>query len=108
MRIEEKIKETIEKLLTQNGFTLHSIILFGSRARGDFDKESDYDILVIIKNNIDMMKRREIWMKIYHQLHKDFPLTPFDVIIKTAKDFEDEKDIVNTISNEACIEGIKL
>ncbi|MCM8820342.1 MAG: nucleotidyltransferase domain-containing protein [Candidatus Omnitrophica bacterium] len=108
MKIENKIKESIENILGQNGYTLDSIFLFGSRARGDFEKESDYDILVIIKDSIDLKQKREIWMKVFHQLHEDFPLTSFDVIIKTVLDFEDEKDVVNTISNEAYLEGIKL
>lgn len=108
MKIEDKIKESIENVLGENGYSLHSIFLFGSRARGGFEKESDYDILVVIKNSIDIKQKREIWMKVYHQLHKDFPLTPFDVIIKTAMAFEDEKDIVNTISNEAFVEGIRI
>ncbi|MEM3415702.1 MAG: nucleotidyltransferase domain-containing protein [Thermoproteota archaeon] len=108
MKIKDKIKEIIENVLRQNGYTLHSIFLFGSRARGDFEKESDYDLLVIIKESINMKQKREIWMKVYHQLHEDFPLTPFDLIVKTATDFDEEKDIVNTISNEACVEGIRI
>ncbi|MEG8946759.1 nucleotidyltransferase domain-containing protein [Rosettibacter firmus] len=108
MKIENKIKDSIENILCQNGYTLDSIFLFGSRARGDFEKESDYDILIIIKDNIDIKQKREIWLKVFHQLHENFPLTPFDVIIKTVTDFEYEKDIVNTISNEVYLEGIKL
>lgn len=103
-----EIKATILRCLDELGVKLSQIILFGSRAREDFEKESDYDILVIIKNSIDIKQKREIWRKVYHQLHEDFPLTPFDVIIKTAMDFDDEKDIVNTISNEACVEGIRI
>ncbi len=30
-------------------FSLENIILFGSRARGDFDEDSDWDVLIIIK-----------------------------------------------------------
>jgi predicted nucleotidyltransferase len=106
--MEERIRGIIEKALSQSNITLESIILFGSRARGGFEEESDFDILVTIKNETNMEQKREFWKNLSHELHKDFPFMPFDVIIKTTKDFEDERDVVNTISNEAYIEGIKI
>lgn len=92
MKIEDRIKKIIENVLGHNGYTLDSIYLFGSRARGDFDRESDYDIWVIIKDNIDIEHKREIWKIVSRQLHEVFSSTPFDVIIKTAIDFEEERD----------------
>jgi len=103
-----EIKAQILKTLDEMGISAKQIILFGSRARGDFEEESDYDILVVIENSISIREKREIWQKINHQLHSEFPSTPFDVIVKTVMDFEDERDIVNTISNEAYIEGKKI
>lgn len=106
--IEKRIRNIIEKVLFQSKITLKDIIIFGSRARGDSKEGSDFDILIIIKNDINIDQKRSLWKEVHHALHKDFPLIPFDVLIKTLKDFEDEKDVVNTISNEACIEGIKI
>lgn len=106
--IKERIRNIIEKVIIQSKITLENIILFGSRATGDFEEDSDFDILITIKNDIDTEQKREPWKNVYHELHKDFPVTPFDIIIKTMKDFEDERDVVNTISNEAYIEGIKI
>ncbi|MBI3325821.1 MAG: nucleotidyltransferase domain-containing protein [Nitrospinae bacterium] len=31
------------------GIPLHSVVLFGSRARGDHDPDSDYDVLVVVE-----------------------------------------------------------
>jgi hypothetical protein len=41
-------------------------------------------------------------------LHKEIKYISFDVLIKSRKDFEEEKDIVRTISNEVFLEGTKL
>ena len=47
-----KIKEAILKTLELLGLGAAKIILFGSRARGDFSKYSDYDILIITKKKL--------------------------------------------------------
>lgn len=36
------------------------VILFGSRASGSFHKDSDYDILIILKQKADWITEREI------------------------------------------------
>ena len=37
------IKEQITKSLDEMGISFENIILFGSRARGDYNEDSDYD-----------------------------------------------------------------
>jgi len=108
MKIENKIKEIIENFFAQKGFSLRSIILFGSMARRDYNEESDFDIFVILNGDFPQKERRELTVQILRALHKEIKFTPFDVIIKSRKNFEEEKDIVNTISNEVLREGIKL
>ena len=41
------------------------IILFGSRARGDFHKESDWDFLILTKKKESHHLRNEIWEKMF-------------------------------------------
>lgn len=36
-----------DKIIALLGARLHQIVLFGSRARGDGDEESDYDFLIV-------------------------------------------------------------
>ena len=52
-RFMEMIQDPLLKKLTENiksslGQNLRKILLFGSRARGDFQIDSDYDILVLV------------------------------------------------------------
>jgi predicted nucleotidyltransferase len=52
--VEAKMKteysKTINLLLSKFGEDLKPVVLFGSRARGDFSKDSDHDLLLISDN----------------------------------------------------------
>jgi len=106
--ILKKIKKEILKCFDEIGIKMSQIILFGSRGKGNYNDLSDYDLLVIIENKVDLSIKKNIQRLIYNRLHKLFPITSFDIIIKTKQEFEDEKSVVNTISNEGVLEGITL
>ena len=46
-RLEKQILETFANLVHKK-VSLHSVVLFGSRARGDAEPDSDMDVLVIV------------------------------------------------------------
>ena len=92
--ILSKIKESVSKLDPDA-----KIILFGSRARGDYEKESDWDILILTsipateenKRNlryhlldIELETEQAISTLIHHYDHwKNYYVTPlYDVIQK--------------------------
>ncbi|MGB9764866.1 MAG: nucleotidyltransferase domain-containing protein [Candidatus Saccharicenans sp.] len=85
MNIDNKIKNIIENTVIQYRFSLDSIFLFGSRARGDFKEESDFDILLILKDELPMKERRNLAAEISKTLHNELKFTPFDVIVKSRK-----------------------
>jgi len=82
--MDEKLKEIIKRIVEE--VDPDKIILFGSRAKGNSTKWSDYDICVL-KKNID---RKIITKRIYRKL---FGIgVPVDVIVETPERFDQLKD----------------
>ena len=52
----EELKEKILKIYPEA-----RIILYGSKARGDFDKESDIDLLILVPQKINTKLEEEIY-----------------------------------------------
>jgi predicted nucleotidyltransferase len=63
------------------------IILFGSRARGDYRDDSDYD-LCVIKSNIE--HRRRLAKKLYRYLYETG--AAIDLIVETPEKFNELKN----------------
>jgi len=95
-----KIKDIIIRSVSPD-----KIILFGSRARGDNQTNSDYDIL-IIKDTEE--KERQITTKVYRELLKEHILSEVDLIASTPKKMERNKDAVGFIYRNIYKEGIVL
>lgn len=53
---DEQVLQRLKHLLSQR-VKVHQVILFGSRARGDADPESDMDVLVILDQTVDRFTR---------------------------------------------------
>ncbi len=94
----EKAKNTILKAVDAE-----QIILFGSYARGDYNKDSDIDLMVIIKEKIDRKEKNKILDKMAiiffeNNLNIDF-------FIKTKEDIEKYRNMVGTIIKTALEQG---
>ncbi|WPX07749.1 nucleotidyltransferase domain-containing protein [Anaerocellum danielii] len=103
--------ELVKNLIIQNlknlGINVQGVYIFGSRARGDFSEESDYDIFTVI-DDYNGYNKKQLWWTLYKSLHEEFPCIAFDILIRTVKEFEIEKQVVNTLSHEVLIEGKKI
>lgn len=95
-------------IVNESGIEYDSIYLFGSRAGVNFNDDSDWDFLIIIKKGAEEREKKEYRSRLRIKFHDHFPFNPIDIIIKDSRCFEEEKHIINTISNEAFTEGIKL
>lgn len=57
--MKEKIREIILEVAEKYGIRVDRIILFGSRARGDYRNDSDWDILIVSKSEVDRSTERK-------------------------------------------------
>jgi uncharacterized protein len=66
------IKDLKKLLIAHFGENIKEVILFGSRAKGIAARYSDYDVLVILKQDYDWHYRNEILRVVYElELEKD-------------------------------------
>lgn len=79
------------------------IYLFGSFARGEENEDSDYDLCLILDNNVP--KTMEQYVKAYKAIRKRSH--PVDIIIYNEKEF-DEKKSKNSIEKKVEEEGVIL
>ncbi len=93
------IKSTSEKLLPDC-----RILLFGSRARKDNVKYSDYDFLIITKENIEISQKRNYKSQIRKILAQQ--KIPADILIQSESEVEIKKSIIGHIIRQAVKEGI--
>ena len=96
-----KIKEVIKNI-----FPDCRVILFGSRSRKDFKTQSDYDILVIIKNNLNIKEKfqyESIIRKHLAQMEIDT-----DIIVKSEDDIPAHLKRIDSVVKEALETGVAL
>jgi predicted nucleotidyltransferase len=82
----EIAKRIIIEEVEKAGYHVDRIILFGSRARGDYQKGSDYDFLIAIDKDLARNEKINLTSKISLRL-SDYIAS--DIIIKSGKDGTD-------------------
>ncbi len=93
--------EEVEKA----GWQVCRIILFGSRARGDYEEGSDYDFLVIINKDLSRVEKIDLAWHIQKRLAY---YIASDIIIKHTDRLEKEKNDKGLLSYYALGEGVLL
>jgi len=98
--------EFLRGILADLGLGDCQIMLFGSRARGDYTGDSDYDFLVIIQNPMSLSEKRKVTSFIRMRMAESN--IPVDVFLKDMRDYESYKDIVGSLSYEVGKDGIAV
>ncbi len=109
----ERIKEIILKVAKEMNIKIDKIILFGSRARGDFREDSDYDILVVTEKKLEKNCKYDFitgilrnWaaLRILDEKY-NFDL---DIIVVNKETFELYKNTIGDVIGFANLEGIAI
>ena len=96
--------ETLTRLIVQE-YQPESIILFGSRARGDASEDSDIDLLVICDRKKDTPRPhrgKELRRKLAKVPH------PFDLLIYSREEMERYRNVPQSFSATVMREGVLL
>jgi uncharacterized protein len=100
-RVISLVKDFFAKL----GLDAQKLILFGSYARGDYNDESDVDVL-IVSERFEGEKMYKRGCSLYNKWY-DNSDSDVDFICLTPKEFEEQKNKI-TIVREAVREGIVI
>ncbi len=98
LNVIKRFKERIKPI-----YNIKKIILFGSFARGDYNKWSDVDV-IIVSDDFNDLKKVERPVKLYDYWTSGYPV---DFLCYTPKEFNSLKSRV-TIVREAVKEGIEI
>ncbi len=85
---KDAIGRATKRLQEVLGDNLVAVTAFGSRARGDFTGESDFDIFIVVKNRDFSVIERVISA---FDEEEDRTGVPFSFVIKPLASFEKEK-----------------
>lgn len=103
---KQKIDSTVKRAMADmvrrivERFHPETIILFGSRARGDANSDSDVDLLVVMPfRGSRLRKQTEIRLAL-----RDFILAK-DVVVSSPEEFAWRREIPGTIERPAALEG---
>ena len=99
---EPKIEDFLKRV--RKKFKIEKAIFFGSRARGDNFKDSDYDVILVSKDFRGIFFTKRISMM--YDFWKHWPLE-IEPICYTPEEFEQKGKEIGTVS-EAIREGVEV
>ena len=100
------IVKIINDVLEEKGIKVKKIILFGSRAKGDFKQDSDWDLMIVTDRNLSFLEKRKIIAEMQRRLAK--LKIPNDIILKSEQQFDTMKNYVGCMSYYASKEGLQV
>lgn len=86
---------------------VHDVLLFGSRARGDASPDSDYDVAVVLRDNLSANRdiRRRLADAAWEHVIDGYPIVP---IALEADTLADNRPTRTELGARIAIEGISI
>jgi len=100
--IYNTIRETV-----QSNLPGARVLLFGSRARGDYDRFSDYDLMVITPQTLTPREKIR-WSTLLDRAIVNAIKAPVDILINSESEIEEKRELPGHIVRTAVREGIDL
>jgi predicted nucleotidyltransferase len=102
----QAIYKTIRKTVLAN-LPGSRVLLFGSRARGDEDRLSDYDLLVISQQTFTPREKIRLSTLLDRAIVKAIK-APIDLLLNSEEEVREKQDLPGHIVRTAIREGIAL
>lgn len=105
---KDAVDAELERVVAAIVASVHpqAVYLFGSRARGDFKSDSDFDLAIV---TADGSERRRIAMKAYESLARVTGRSVgVDLVVLTPRLISTERDLVGSIARAVVREGVPV
>ncbi|MCL4300057.1 MAG: nucleotidyltransferase domain-containing protein [Anaerolineae bacterium] len=99
--VDDRLEEIVQTILTVG--RPQKIVLFGSRARGEAKRDSDYDVLIIESSNLPRYKRATPYRRALIKLG-----AAKDIVVWTPEEVAEWRNVPNAFITTALNEGIVL
>jgi predicted nucleotidyltransferase len=96
------IKKTVQSHLPGS-----RVLLFGSRARGSNDRDSDYDLLIITPTTYTFKEKANLSTRLDHAIVRDVKI-PVDLLINSEEEILQKQMLPGHILRSAMKEGVFL
>lgn len=109
-RTLNRVTKILEEQSEELGVEILSVVLYGSRAKGDFTSQSDYEILVITSNEVELPKFIQFNERLKFELLRD-KLINVKILTYTREIFEEilyNDNLVGTFLFMICRENITI
>lgn len=97
----------VDRLRQRYGNDLLRVVLFGSKARGDFDEESDLDVLIVVRRLDDYWRHWNEIIKTTYDLELTHNLV-FSFIIKDEQEYAQMRQWNLLLNRNIEQDGIEL
>ena len=101
------IRQAVLEEAGRLGIGVESIILFGSRARGDAREDSDYDILIVVRGRVGREPRRKLAHRVRRKL-VELLKAPVDVVVASEGKWRSYQDAVGHLYYAVKREGVAV